>query len=143
MLPAGRPGCNALERWFSSPGRSKELAAPWRSNSPLRAPMPRSTGSTTNNLPIGSPMRSAPGAGAVAVQADIARIEQVQRMVSATEQRLGPIDILINNAGVFPCVPFLEMTGSDRDYVLDVNLRGSCFCARPSSGQWFRRGGRE
>ncbi len=51
-------------------------------------------------------------------------------MVAAVEQGLGPIDVLINNAGVFPRVPFLEMTESDWDYVLDVNLKGACFCAQ-------------
>jgi NAD(P)-dependent dehydrogenase (short-subunit alcohol dehydrogenase family) len=70
------------------------------------------------------------GRRAMLVQADVARIEQVQSMVSAVERELGPIDILINNAGVFPRVPFLEMTESDWDYVLDVNLKGSCFCAQ-------------
>jgi len=51
-------------------------------------------------------------------------------MVSAAEQGLGPADILVNNAGVFPRVPFLEMTEHDWDQVLDVNLKGSCFCAQ-------------
>jgi NAD(P)-dependent dehydrogenase (short-subunit alcohol dehydrogenase family) len=37
---------------------------------------------------------------------------------------------LINNAAVFPRVPFLEMTERDWDHVLDVNLKGSCFCAQ-------------
>src|SRR5437763_155626 len=32
--------------------------------------------------------------------------------------------------GVFPRVPFLEMTEQDWDHVLDVNLKGSCFCAQ-------------
>jgi len=35
-----------------------------------------------------------------------------------------------HNAGVFPRVPFLEMTERDWDHVLDVNLKGSCFCAQ-------------
>jgi NAD(P)-dependent dehydrogenase (short-subunit alcohol dehydrogenase family) len=70
------------------------------------------------------------GRRAVLVKADVARIEQVQSMVSAASEALGPIDVLINNAGVFPRVPFLEMTESDWDHVLDVNLKGSCFCAQ-------------
>jgi 3-oxoacyl-[acyl-carrier protein] reductase len=37
---------------------------------------------------------------------------------------------LINNAATFPRVPFLEMTEHDWDHVLDVNLKGSCFCAQ-------------
>ena len=64
------------------------------------------------------------------VKADIARIDQTRAMVSAIEQELGPIDVLINNAGVFPRVPFLEMTESDWDYVQEVNLKGACFCAQ-------------
>jgi NAD(P)-dependent dehydrogenase (short-subunit alcohol dehydrogenase family) len=67
---------------------------------------------------------------ALTVKADVGDIEQSQAMVAAAEQRLGPIDILINNAGVFPRVPFLEMTESDWDYVLGVNLKGACFCAQ-------------
>lgn len=70
------------------------------------------------------------GRRALAVQSDVARIEQTQAMVTAVEQGLGPIDVLINNAGVFPRVSFLEMTESGWDYVLDVNLKGACFCAQ-------------
>src|SRR5271155_5152023 len=64
------------------------------------------------------------------VKANVADVAQSQAMVAAVEQGLGPIDVLINNAGVFPRVPFLEMKESDWDYVLDVNLKGACFCAQ-------------
>jgi 3-oxoacyl-[acyl-carrier protein] reductase len=64
------------------------------------------------------------------VKADIANIAQMQAMVTAVQQELAPVDVLINNAGVFPRVPFLEMTEGDWDHVLDVNLKGACFCAQ-------------
>src|SRR6516165_6352075 len=70
------------------------------------------------------------GRRAVLLKADVAEIEETRAMVSAVEQELGAIDILINNAGVFPRVPFLDMTEDDWDYVLDVNLKGACFCAQ-------------
>jgi NAD(P)-dependent dehydrogenase (short-subunit alcohol dehydrogenase family) len=70
------------------------------------------------------------GKRALTVKADIADIEQSRAMVAAVEQGLGPIDVLINNAGVFPRVPFLDMTEKDWDYVLDINLKGACFCAQ-------------
>jgi len=70
------------------------------------------------------------GRRAILIQADLRRMEQVQAMVSAAREGLGPIDVLINNAGVFPRVPFLEMTERDWDHVLDVNLKASCFCAQ-------------
>ena len=70
------------------------------------------------------------GRRAILVQADVGQIEQVRSMVSAVQEGLGPIDVLVNNAGVFPRVPFLEMTDGDWDHVLDVNLKGSCFSAQ-------------
>lgn len=70
------------------------------------------------------------GRRAMPIKADVAQLEQVRSMVSAAEDVLGPIDVLVNNAGVFPRISFLEMTESDWDYVLDVNLKGSCFCAQ-------------
>ncbi len=72
----------------------------------------------------------AEGRRALTVQANIARIARVQDMVARVERELGPVDVLVNNAGVFPRVPFLELTESDWDYVLDVNLKGLCFCAQ-------------
>jgi NAD(P)-dependent dehydrogenase (short-subunit alcohol dehydrogenase family) len=70
------------------------------------------------------------GRRALTVKADVAYIEQSQAMVAAAERGLGTIDVLINNAGVFPRVPFLEITESDWDYVHNVNLKGACFCAQ-------------
>src|SRR3954452_15576705 len=58
------------------------------------------------------------------------KLAEVEAIVAAVEEGLGPIDVLVNNAGVFPRVPFLELRESDWDYVLDVNLKGSCFCAQ-------------
>ena len=72
----------------------------------------------------------ASGRRAVLVQANVGRIVEVQAMVSAAQEALGPIDVLINNAGIFPRVSFLEMTEHDWDQVLDINLRGACFCAQ-------------
>src|SRR5438309_8708992 len=66
----------------------------------------------------------------ILVRADVGQIQQVQAMVSAVQEGLGGIDVLINNAGVFPRVPFLEMTERDWDHVLDIILKGSCFCAQ-------------
>jgi len=70
------------------------------------------------------------GRRVILVKADVGQLEQVKAMVSEAQEGLGPIDVLINNAAVFPRVPFLEMTEHDWDHVLDVNLKGSCFCAQ-------------
>ncbi len=73
---------------------------------------------------------SAGGRRAMTVRGDVARLAEVEALVAAVERELGPIDVLVNNAGVFPRVPFLELRESDWDYVLDVNLKGTCFCAQ-------------
>jgi NAD(P)-dependent dehydrogenase (short-subunit alcohol dehydrogenase family) len=72
----------------------------------------------------------AAGRRALLVKADVGRLDAVAAMVAAVEDGLGPVDILVNNAGIFPRVPFLEMGERDWDTVLDVNLKGSCFCAQ-------------
>jgi len=70
------------------------------------------------------------GRRVLTVRGDVGRLAEVEAMVAMVEERLGPIDVLVNNAGVFPRVPFLELSESDWDYVLDINLKGTCFCAQ-------------
>ena len=54
-------------------------------------------------------------------------------MVETVVRSLGGIDILVNNAGMYPRVPMLDMSETDWDYVLDINLRGSFFCAQAAA----------
>ncbi len=70
----------------------------------------------------------AAGARAVAVQADIAEAGEVERLMAAADE-LGGVDILVNNAAVFPRTAFLEMTEGDWDGVLSVNLKGPFLCS--------------
>ena len=71
-------------------------------------------------------MRKA-GRRAHLVRADVARLSDVDMMVSDTVRVLGVPDILVNNAGVYPRVNLLEMRESDWDHVLDINLKAGCF----------------
>jgi NAD(P)-dependent dehydrogenase (short-subunit alcohol dehydrogenase family) len=64
------------------------------------------------------------------VRTDIGDLAQVRALVATVERGLGPIDILVNNAAVFPRVPFLDMSEGDWGFVLGVNLKGACFCAQ-------------
>ena len=70
----------------------------------------------------------AAGAAAAAVQADIAEPRQVERLMAAADG-LGGVDILVNNAAVFPRTAFLDMTEADWDGVLTVNLKGPFLCS--------------
>ena len=65
----------------------------------------------------------ASGGDATAIAADVTSTEAVQSAVEAALARSGRIDILINNAGIFPRKAFLEMTEADWDRMQDVNLK--------------------
>ena len=71
---------------------------------------------------------------ALLVSADVSKAEEGRAMVETVVRELGGVDILVNNAGMYPRVAMLEMRESDWDYVLDINLRGSFFCAKAAAG---------
>ena len=67
------------------------------------------------------------GRRAVAVQGDISKVADTQRMVAESVEALGGLDILVNNAGVEKHASFWEVTEADYDLVLDINLKGAFF----------------
>jgi sepiapterin reductase len=58
---------------------------------------------------------------------DIAEITQIDRLVTATVERYGTIDCLINNAGVGRFKPLKEITEEDFDYTMSTNLKATFF----------------
>lgn len=73
------------------------------------------------------------GRRAVLVQGDVGTAAACAALVQAAIDGLGHIDVLVNNAGIFPRVEFLDMTEAQWDAVLDVNLKGSAFCAQAAA----------
>jgi 3-oxoacyl-[acyl-carrier protein] reductase len=61
---------------------------------------------------------------------DVAEADAVEGFVSEVHDRFGRIDILINNAGIAPVVPWSEVTESNWRRVLDVNLNGAFHCTK-------------
>ena len=80
------------------------------------------------------------GRRALLHKADLGRLDQARAMVAAAEAQLGPVDILVNNAGIFPRVAFLDMEERDWDFVQDVNLKGSFFCAQAVARSMVKAG---
>jgi 3-oxoacyl-[acyl-carrier protein] reductase len=79
------------------------------------------------------------GGQAKAVQGNVAVAEDVARVIDAADA-MGGIDLLVNNAGIFPRVDFLEMSEAQWDEVLDVNLKGVFLCARDAARKMVARG---
>jgi NAD(P)-dependent dehydrogenase (short-subunit alcohol dehydrogenase family) len=82
------------------------------------------------------------GVRALVVHADVAQVAQGQALVARAVKELGGIDVLVNNAGVYPRSPFLELSEREWDHVLDVNLKGSCFCAQAAACEMIAGGRR-
>ena len=68
-----------------------------------------------------------------AVACDVSNEEQVKQMIRDTMERFFKLDILINNAGIFPFKPLLEMTVEEWDTVHAVNTRGVFLCTREAA----------
>jgi NAD(P)-dependent dehydrogenase (short-subunit alcohol dehydrogenase family) len=79
------------------------------------------------------------GGRAVAVAGSVARLADVRTMVEAGNA-LGGVDVLVNNAGIFPRVDFLDMTEAQWDEVLNVNLKGTFYCTQAVARQLVQRG---
>ncbi|SFU69831.1 SDR family NAD(P)-dependent oxidoreductase [Alicyclobacillus macrosporangiidus] len=73
------------------------------------------------------------GAEVAAVTADVAKPEDVVRLMDAAVEAYGRIDTLINNAGVSRWKSPLELTVDEWDEVLNINLRGVFLCAREAA----------
>jgi 3-oxoacyl-[acyl-carrier protein] reductase len=67
---------------------------------------------------------------AIAVQTDVAKEDSVANLARQALGRFDRVDILVNDAGIFPQARVTEMSEQDWDRVLDVNLGGNFLCCR-------------
>ena len=77
----------------------------------------------------------------LAITADVSRREDVEAMTSSVERELGPIDLLVNNAGVGPSLTLpWEEDPDDWWHVFEINMLGAYLCSRAVLGGMVERG---
>src|SRR3989344_1619594 len=76
---------------------------------------------------------------ALAVQCDVTKQGEVNKMVEAAVKEWGKVDILVNNAGIAQFCPFLEMTEEIWDRTLAINLKGYFLCAQAAAKQMAKQ----
>jgi NAD(P)-dependent dehydrogenase (short-subunit alcohol dehydrogenase family) len=82
------------------------------------------------------------GRRAVAVAHDVGDVDGAGEAVAMAERALGPLDILINNAGVEEVRPSLDVDAALWDRIVDVNLRGAFFLAQAAARSMIAGGRR-
>ena len=70
------------------------------------------------------------GGSCIGVQADVSKLEDLQRLVQEAVSRYGRLDVMVNNAGIETRTSILDTTPEDFDKVLNVNLRGVFFATQ-------------
>lgn len=68
---------------------------------------------------------SSAGGEAIAVEIDVTSTESVKSAVAVVEQELGPVEVVVNNAGWDDFMPFVKTTEDFWDRILDINYKGA------------------
>ena len=80
------------------------------------------------------------GGAAEALTVDLVRVDLIEPMVEEAVSTLGRLDILVNNAGRVEIKPFLDVTETEWDQIMDLNLKGTYFCMQAGARRMIRQG---
>jgi 3-oxoacyl-[acyl-carrier protein] reductase len=78
------------------------------------------------------------GRRCIIIQADVSQEEDVTRLFMKANESLGPISILVNNAGTTRDKLILQMSLADFEYVVDINLRSTFLCTKAALRNMMR-----
>lgn len=79
------------------------------------------------------------GVKAAAIQADVSKRADVEKMFADVEREFGRLDILVNNAGMFFPVKFESLTDEQWDRIMDTNLKSQFLCAQSAAPMMKRQ----
>ena len=80
------------------------------------------------------------GGEAIALELDVTRRQSFEDFLSQVEERLGPVDVIVNNAGIMPVGPFVEEDDATARRLIDINLHGVIFGTKLAIPGMVRRG---
>ena len=80
------------------------------------------------------------GGESLVVLLDVTDSANVEQAIAETEDKLGPLAILVNNSGAAIAKPALDMTEDEWDTVIDTDLKGAWLMAREAAARMARRG---
>ncbi|HZG16186.1 MAG TPA: SDR family oxidoreductase [Candidatus Bathyarchaeia archaeon] len=107
-----RNGARVVINYASSPEKAEEVVAAIKSN----------------------------GGEAVAIQADISKVSEVEKLFQETLQAFGKIDILVNNAGIMVTKTIEGITEEDFDKLFAINVKGTYFACQQAAKHLERNG---
>ena len=81
------------------------------------------------------------GEAATAVEADVSKIEDLQRMIDTAVSAYGRLDVMVNNAGVETRTSVLDTTEAQYEKVLAINLKSAFFGTQLAAKQMIAQGG--
>jgi len=92
------------------------------------------------DLPTAQRTAAELGAGTLALPLDVTQRPSVRAFLDATEDRLGPLDVVVNNAGIMPLGPFVEEDDATAQRMIDINVNGVLFGMKEALGRFGPRG---
>lgn len=90
-----------------------------------------------------SDLKSRGAAGVLSLQLDVSDEARVRSAITAAREAFGPIDVIVNNAGVAGGSPAMDMSIAEFDSIIAINLRGAFLVASEAARAWRdeKRGG--
>jgi NAD(P)-dependent dehydrogenase (short-subunit alcohol dehydrogenase family) len=81
------------------------------------------------------------GVKAIGIGCDVSKKDQVDNLIAKTVKEFGGLDIIVNNAGIYPFKPFADISEEDWDKVIDVNLKSVFLCSQAAAKE-MKAGGK-